>query len=93
VLLGLGVVAILAAAWLTGQASRGAAIAVTVGAAAWLALVLAAPRARRVALGVAAWVGVEGVSFAASSAARRRRRWTSCSPRRWRTRSASARSS
>jgi inner membrane protein len=72
VLLGLGVVAILAAVWLTGQASRGAAIAVTVGAAAWLALVLAAPRARRVALGVAAWVGFEGVSFAASSAAHAR---------------------
>jgi inner membrane protein len=71
-LLGAALVAIVAAAWGTGQVGKGAALAVTLGAVAWGALVAVARPARRVALGVTAWLGVEGVFFAASHAARAR---------------------
>ncbi len=70
VLLGLGLVAILAAAWLLGVVPKPLAAVLTVAAFAWLLLMRALPVTLRLSLALGAWLGFESLSFATSGAAR-----------------------
>jgi inner membrane protein len=70
VLLALGLVAILAAAWTLGVVPRSLAAVLTAAALGWLLLMRALPVTARLSLALGAWLGFEALSFATSSAAR-----------------------